>query len=111
MRSKIAVLILAVAAGALLLLIARHQRLQADHQLAATRLRIIALDNELWALRARIASSVTPQHVSDLAQRLHNQLGSLQPVSKAPLAPEPKTQQTDPATDIQTPAPSRPARP
>lgn len=79
MRSKLIVLILAIAAGALLLLIARHQRMQADHEMAAARLRIIAMDNQLWELRARIAQRITPHSVAEMAA----DLGELRPLGRA----------------------------
>ncbi|MCA9277533.1 MAG: hypothetical protein H6815_01945 [Phycisphaeraceae bacterium] len=81
MHAKLVVLIVSIACGALTLLVARHLRLQADHEMAAARLRILSLDATLWDLRAEIAANVTPERIDELSKRF----GEL-----APIVPEPE---------------------
>lgn len=64
------VLIISLGGCAAVLLAARQARVQAAHDLAEARLRIVQRDNELWRLRARIAALVTPQHVQRIAAAL-----------------------------------------
>jgi hypothetical protein len=73
---KLAVLVLSLALGACILLAARQMRIQAVHELAAARLRILEADARLWKLRARIADEVTPQHIEQMAA----QFGPMQPL-------------------------------
>jgi hypothetical protein len=75
--AKVAVLIVCIGLCACALLAARQMRTQAAHELAEARLRLMQRDNELWRLRARIASKVTPEHVQMLATRLN----SLKPIA------------------------------
>jgi hypothetical protein len=74
--SKLAVVILSLILGACILLAARHMRIQAVHELAAARLRILEADARLWKLRARIAERVAPQHIRALA----SQMGPMRPL-------------------------------
>lgn len=76
MFSKLAVLILSLALGACILLAARQMRIEAVHELASARLRILEADARLWKLRARIAEEVTPQHIEQMAA----QFGAMQPL-------------------------------
>jgi hypothetical protein len=81
--SKLAVLILSLALGACVLLAARQMRIQAVHELAAARLRILEADARLWKLRARIAERVTPQSIETMAE----QFGKMRPlIFEDPLA-------------------------
>jgi hypothetical protein len=68
--AKLVVLILSVGACACVLLAARQVRVQAAHDLADARLRVMQRDNELWELRARIAAKVTPANVQRLAAKI-----------------------------------------
>jgi hypothetical protein len=68
--AKLVVLILSVGACACVLLAARQVRVQAAHDLADARLRVMQRDNELWELRARIASRVTPANIQRVAARI-----------------------------------------
>lgn len=77
MFAKVAVLIIAIGLCACALLAARQLRIQAAHELAEARLRLMQRDNELWRLRAQIAARVTPEHVQALASRLN----SLKPIA------------------------------
>lgn len=70
MFAKIVVLILCLGACASALLVARHRSVQAAHELAAARLRIIESDAKLAELRAEIASRVSPQHISSMSETL-----------------------------------------
>lgn len=76
MFPKLAVLVLSLVLGACILLAARQMRIQAVHELAAARLRILEADARLWKLRARIADEVSPQHIEQMAA----QLGRMQPL-------------------------------
>jgi hypothetical protein len=53
------------------LLALRQTRVQAAHELAEARLRVLQRDNELWRIRARIAERVTPERVQEVATRLN----------------------------------------
>jgi hypothetical protein len=82
--AKVVALIVALALCACALLAARQMRLQAAHELAGARLRASQRENDLWRLRARIASRLTPEHISEMAARL----GQLRPIAlDAPAAP------------------------
>ena len=67
---KIVVVILAMGATGAGLLVARHQRAQAAHELAAARLRILDADERLASIRARIASMVSPDGIAEMAREL-----------------------------------------
>ncbi len=67
MFARLAFSILALAVGACVLLAARQVRIQAAHELAAARQRIVQLDAELFRLRAQIASRLTPERILDAA--------------------------------------------
>jgi NAD(P)-dependent dehydrogenase (short-subunit alcohol dehydrogenase family) len=67
---KIVVVILALGATGAGLLVARHQRAQAAHELAAARLRILEADKKLASLRARIASMVSPDDIAQMVDEL-----------------------------------------
>lgn len=83
MFAKLALLILSLALGAAALLAARQMRIEAVHELASARLRILEADARLWKLRAKIAEGVTPQRVEQMASRF----GRLQPlIFQDPLA-------------------------
>jgi hypothetical protein len=69
--AKIVVVILALGLCAAALLSLRQMRTQAAHELAEARLRVLQRDNELWRLRAQIAEHVTPEHIQELAAKLH----------------------------------------
>jgi hypothetical protein len=61
------VLIAGLGVMALGLLSLRQQRLQAMHELAATRLRQGSHDARLWALRSEIAALVTPERIGTMS--------------------------------------------
>lgn len=67
MFAKILFLILGLGLIGCALLAARQARVQAAHELADTRLRIVRHDAELLRLRALIAERVTPGNVERLA--------------------------------------------
>jgi len=62
------------------LLAMRQQRLEAASALARMQVRIRAQDETLWSLRAKIAQSINPEHVREMAVAL----GPLRPM--VPLA-------------------------
>jgi hypothetical protein len=68
--ARVIVLIVSLGGCAAVLLAARQARVQAAHDLAEARLRIVERDHELWRVRARIAARVTPQHVQQVAAAL-----------------------------------------
>lgn len=70
MFAKVVAIILSLGACAGVLLAARQARIQAAHDLAEARLRIVQRDQELWKFRARIATHVTPDRVQRLAAAL-----------------------------------------
>ncbi len=67
---KIVLVIVTVGAAGCGLLVARHQRAQAAHELAAARLRILRTDARLASLRAHIAVRVSPDGVAGMAEHL-----------------------------------------
>lgn len=67
---KVVLVIVAVGATGFGLLVARHQRAQAAHELAAARLRILRADARLASLRAHIAARVSPEGVAEMAEHL-----------------------------------------
>lgn len=73
---KLAAAIIALGLFACALLAMRQGRLQAAHEMAQTQLRIRALDEKLYLLRAQIAERVTPQQVRELA----SDVGPLHPI-------------------------------
>lgn len=85
MVAKLAVLIVALGACACGLLMMRHQRAQAAHELATARLRIVETEARLWRLRSEIAQRVTPEEVA----RLSSSLGPLQPLTPEALRDAP----------------------
>jgi hypothetical protein len=80
---KIVAMIVAMGLCAAALLTVRQLRTQAAHELAQTRLRIMAQENELRRVKAQIAARVTPEHVKSMAGRI----GSLKPVVSDSPAP------------------------
>jgi hypothetical protein len=70
--ARIVCSILALGVCACVLLAARQVRIQAAHELADARRRIVRLDSELYRLRAQIASRVAPHriHIAAEADRL-----------------------------------------
>lgn len=84
MFAKVCAVILAVGVTACGLLALRQARLQAAHELARTQLRIRALDEDLWAMRARIAAKVTPGTIEQMAAGV----GQLRPMIEARPAAE-----------------------
>ncbi|MFN0131895.1 MAG: hypothetical protein ACKVW3_05110 [Phycisphaerales bacterium] len=70
MFAKLVAVVLAVCVGACALLVIRHLRTQAAHELAESRLRLQQRDNDLWRIKARIAAAVTPSRVQQMASRL-----------------------------------------
>lgn len=76
MFARLLAVILTLGVCACVLLAARQARIQAAHDLAEARLRIVRRDQELWKLRARIAAHVTPERV----QRLAGGLTPLRPI-------------------------------
>jgi hypothetical protein len=77
--AKCCAVILAIGVTACSLLALRQARLQAAHELAQTQLRIRALDEKLWVLRARIAGRVTPGDIEAMALNV----GQLRPMIDA----------------------------
>lgn len=70
MFGKVAVVVIGLGAASATLLALRQQRLQAAHELAKTQLRIERQDEQLWKVRARIASLVNPQNVEMMASEI-----------------------------------------
>lgn len=63
MFGRLAFVIVAIGLGACVLLAIRQVRIQAAHELAETRRRIVRMDHELWRLRAEIAERITPDRI------------------------------------------------
>jgi len=82
---KIVVVILAMGATGAGLLVARHQRAQAAHELAAARLRILDADEKLASIRARIASMVSPDGIAEMARELGETVPLLGQFRDAPI--------------------------
>lgn len=97
MFAKLLAVILSLAACGCVLLAARQARIQAAHDLAEARLRIVRRDNELWRLRAEIASRVTPEQV----RRLASAVTPLRPLvpQRVPALPEPDSRYADHAEE------------
>lgn len=91
--AKLAAVVLGLGLCAGHLLEVRQARLQAAHELARSRARIVELDNELWELRAGIGAEVTPERVEALAAGI----GPMRPMPAGiELAPGPvRTASTD----------------
>lgn len=68
--AKLALVVIGVGLCACALLTVRQLRMEAAHQLAQTRLRILERDSALQRLRAQIAARVTPERVEVLASGL-----------------------------------------
>ena len=83
MFGKIVAMIVALGLCAAGLLTVRQLRTQAAHELAQTRLRIMAQENELRRVKAQIAARVTPEHVKAMAGRI----GRLKPIMSEVPAP------------------------
>jgi hypothetical protein len=77
--AKLAVVIVAAGAIGCALLALRQQRYQMASELTVAQLRINALDERLWQLRADVAKRVTPREV----EKLVNTLGPLRPMVDA----------------------------
>jgi hypothetical protein len=60
---RLAAVIVVMGLGACVLLAIRQVRIQASHELAETRRRIVQMDHELWRLRAEIAERITPDRI------------------------------------------------
>lgn len=81
---KLSLLVVAMGLTACVLLAVRMLRVQAAHELAAARLRIIDADARLCLLRARIAEHVSPERIAQATSGL----GPLRPIPAEPdLAP------------------------
>lgn len=70
MAAKIIALILALGVGAVLMLSLRQERLQVLHETAELQKRLAQHDRDFLSLRTRIASSVSPPLVQQLAAGL-----------------------------------------
>lgn len=79
MFAKLAVVIVAIGAIGCALLALRQQRYQMASELTMAQLRINALDERLWQLRADVARRVTPREV----ERVVGTLGPLRPMADA----------------------------
>lgn len=88
MFAKLVVVIVSLGLCACVLLAARQARIQAAHDLAEARLRILRLDHELWRMRARIAERVTPERVRLLASAIT----PLRPLIAEPIVVEAPTE-------------------
>jgi hypothetical protein len=64
---KLAVTVVCIALCAGALLAARQMRMQAAHELTEARLRVMKHDNDLFRIKANIASRVTPEQVERMA--------------------------------------------
>lgn len=111
MFGKLCMLILAVGVTACALLVLRQQRLDAVHELAVAQGRIAQHDRDLYELRTRIATRVTPTQVEALAVKV----GQLEPirhvVPQRPGTPEPTAiVRADPARRPSLPGRQVPAR-
>lgn len=67
MLAKAVFVVIGIGAMSATLLALRQQRLQAAHELARTQIRVERQDEELWKVRARIATLVNPQNVAMMA--------------------------------------------
>ena len=106
MFARIACSILALASCACVLLATRQVRIQAAHELAEARRRIALLDNELYRLRAEIASEVAPQRIHESAAKLL----TLKPTID-PRRPAADAEQAAPASPVLAESTSTPRRP
>lgn len=69
LASKLIVVVLTLAACGASLVALRQGRLDAAHELAASRLRTAQLDEHLSRVRVEIASQVHPAHVAQMVDR------------------------------------------
>jgi hypothetical protein len=81
--AKLVVLVIFMGVCACGLLAARQMRMQAAHELTEAHLRIMKHDNDLWRIKARIASRVTPAEV----ERMAGHVAPLKPLSSEIPAP------------------------
>lgn len=77
---KLAVVIVAVGATALVLLGLRQSRLVAAREMARARLEVRAVDEEVSAIRSRIAQRVHPEIVEELVSMLDEAVGPIEPI-------------------------------
>ena len=70
MLLKLSVLLFTIGACCVTMLVARHMRIQAEHELAATHLRIVEMDSRLIQLRAEIAERLIPENVHAMSRAL-----------------------------------------
>ncbi len=82
MFAKLLVVIITIGACACVLLGARQARIVAAHELAEARLRLARHDNDLYRLRAEIASLAAPDRV----RRIAGAIRPLRPVGPDALA-------------------------
>lgn len=80
MFGKLVMVVLTIGVCACTLLSLRQARLQAAHELARAQLRVRECDDQLWALRAKIADRVRPEQVQQMAAAL----GSFRPMLPLP---------------------------
>lgn len=100
MFGKVVLLVLTLGTCGCALLSLRQSRLQAASELVQIQLRIRQHDEHLWKLRSRIAASVTPDHVREMAAAI----GPLRPLRPAlpGVLDVPETRQV-----VEMPPPSR----
>lgn len=78
MRLKAMILIVSGAAVSVGLLVVRQQRLQAVYEMTRALERGSINDRDLWTLRAQIAESIRPEHVTKMAAAL----GPMNPIPR-----------------------------
>ncbi len=81
MFAKVVFILITLGACGCALLALRQDRMQVASELTQAQLRIHAEDEQLWALRADVARSVTPTNVEALASTL----GELRPIVDIPI--------------------------
>lgn len=79
MLLKLSVLLFTIGACCVTMLVARHMRIQAEHELAATHLRIVEMDSRLIQLRAEIAERLIPENVHAMSRALGSGESALNP--------------------------------
>ncbi|MBX3317097.1 MAG: hypothetical protein KF902_09580 [Phycisphaeraceae bacterium] len=88
MFGKIVALVLSLGIIACALLAVRQARIQAFHELTQTRLRIKRQDEQILAIRTRIATLVTPEHIHEIAAAASDLKPLLEPTQSQNAEPQ-----------------------
>ncbi len=107
MLAKSSLIVITLGACACTLLAMRQQRLQTASELAHAQLRINALDERFYAVRAKIAARTTPQEV----ERMAAELGPMRPINLPGDQPEPEVAENETGTPGSRATPSENATP